>query len=90
MLLKTKLNSGINESSAGGLKEFLRIAASDPDMWADILITNKEAIINSLNQFNTSIENLLNLLKNTEASVRGEALKSNAFMKLKKFKEDKF
>ena len=81
--IKNEANSGINESSAGGLKEFLRIAASDPDMWADILITNKEAIINSLNQFNTSIENLL---KNTESI---EDLKSNLY-EIKKFKEDKF
>ena len=50
--IKNEANTNINESSAGGLK-FLRIAASDPDMWADILITNKEAIIHSLNQFNT-------------------------------------
>ena len=81
--IKNEANTDINESSAGGLKEFLRIAASDPDMWADILITNKEAIINSLNQFNTSIENLL---KNT-ASV--EDLKSSLY-EIKKFKEDKF
>ena len=81
--IKNEANTDINESSAGGLKEFLRIAASDPDMWADILITNKEAIINSLNQFNISIENLL---KNTESI---EDLKSNLY-EIKKFKEDKF
>ena len=81
--IKNEANSGINESSAGGLKEFLRIAASDPDMWADILITNKEAIINSLNKFNTSIENLL---KNTTSV---EDLKSSLY-EIKKFKEDKF
>ena len=52
-------------------------------MWADVLITNKEAIINSLNQFNTSIENLL---KNTESV---EDLKSSLY-EIKKFKEDKF
>ena len=81
--IKNEANSNINESSAGGLKEFLRIAASDPDMWTDILITNKEAIINSLNQFNTSIENLL---KNTQSV---EDLKSSLY-EIKKFKEDKF
>ena len=81
--IKNEANSNINESSAGGLKEFLRIAASDPDMWADILITNKETIINSLNQFNTSIENLI---KNTESV---EDLKSSLY-EIKKFKEDKF
>ncbi len=81
--IKNEANSNINESSAGGLKEFLRIAASDPDMWTDILITNKETIINSLNQFNSSIENLL---KNTESV---EDLKSSLY-EIKKFKEDKF
>ena len=81
--IKNESNSNINESSAGGLKEFLRIAASDPYMWADILITNKEKIINSLNQFNKSIENLL---KNIESV---EDLKSSLY-EIKKFKEDKF
>ena len=61
--IKNEASSGINQSSAGGLKEFLRIAASDSDMWTDIFITNKEAIINSLNQFNKSIEKLLKNLQ---------------------------
>ena len=65
------------------MKEFLRIAASDPEMWADILITNKETIINSLSQFNISIENLI---KNIESV---EDLKFKLH-EIKKFKEDKF
>ena len=81
--IKNEANTDINESSAGGLKEFLRIAASDPDMWADILITNREAIIKSLNQFNLSIEKLLNKTESIED------LKSSLF-EIKKFKEDKF
>ena len=81
--IKNEANSNINESSAGGLKEFLRIAASDPDMWADIFITNKEAIVKSLKQFNISIENLINNIESIED------LKSDLY-KIKKFKEDKF
>ena len=81
--IKKEDNSNINESSAGGLKEFLRIAASDPDMWADIFITNKEAIDKSLKQFNISIENLINNIESIED------LKSDLY-KIKKFKEDKF
>jgi prephenate dehydrogenase len=81
--IKTEANLNINESSAGGLKEFLRIAASDPEMWTDILITNKEPIVKSLKQFNLSIENLI---KNTESV---EDLKSSLY-EIKKFKEDKF
>ena len=52
-------------------------------MWADIIITNKEAIINSLDQFNTSIKNLL---KNTESI---EDL-NPVFMKLKNLKKINF
>ena len=81
--IKKEDNSNINESSAGGLKEFLRIAASDPDMWVDIFITNKEAIVKSLKQFNISIENLINNIESIED------LKSDLY-KIKKFKEDKF
>lgn len=81
--IKNETNSNINESSAGGLKEFLRIAASDPDMWADILITNREAITKSLKQFNLSIEKLLNKTESIED------LKSS-LDEIKKFKEDKF
>ena len=81
--IKNEANSNINESSAGGLKEFLRIAASDPDMWVDIFITNKEAIVKSLKQFNISIENLINNIESIED------LKSDLY-KIKKFKEDKF
>ena len=81
--IKNEASSNINESSAGGLKEFLRIAASDPDMWVDIFITNKEAIVKSLKQFNISIENLINNIESIED------LKSELY-KIKKFKEDKF
>jgi len=81
--IKNEANSNINQSSAGGLKEFLRIAASDPDMWVDIFITNKEAIVKSLKQFNISIENLINNIESIED------LKSELY-KIKKFKEDKF
>ena len=81
--IKNEANSNINASSAGGLKEFLRIAASDPDMWGDIFITNKEAIVKSLKQFNISIENLINNIESIED------LKSDLY-KIKKFKEDKF
>ena len=81
--IKKEDNSNINKSSAGGLKEFLRIAASDPDMWVDIFITNKEAIVKSLKQFNISIENLINNIESIED------LKSDLY-KIKKFKEDKF
>ena len=50
--------------SAGGFKDFTRIASSDPKMWKDIFITNRKNIIetvdvfiNNLNSFKSLIEN---------------------------------
>ena len=50
--------------SAGGFKDFTRIASSDPKMWKDIFISNRKNIIqtvdvfiNNLNSFKSLIEN---------------------------------
>lgn len=37
--------------SAGGFRDFTRIAASDPTMWRDIFLTNKEAVLETLGRF---------------------------------------
>ena len=37
--------------AAGGFYDFTRIASSDPTMWADICVANKDEIINSINGF---------------------------------------
>lgn len=37
--------------SAGGFRDFTRIAGSDPTMWRDIFLTNKEAVLEMLQRF---------------------------------------
>jgi cyclohexadieny/prephenate dehydrogenase len=37
--------------SAGGFRDFTRIAASDPIMWRDIFLTNREAVLEMLGRF---------------------------------------
>tara|TARA_B100000941_G_scaffold273367_1_gene233597 strand:+ start:11213 stop:12121 length:909 start_codon:yes stop_codon:yes gene_type:complete len=49
--------------SAGGLRDFTRIASSDPLMWRDIFIDNSENIIEILNQFSENIEKFKGLIK---------------------------
>jgi prephenate dehydrogenase len=39
--------------SAGGFRDFTRIASSDPTMWRDIALTNREALIEMMGQFET-------------------------------------
>jgi prephenate dehydrogenase len=41
----------ILEYSAGGFRDFTRIASSDPTMWRDIAETNREALLEMMEQF---------------------------------------
>ncbi|HEX2593859.1 MAG TPA: prephenate/arogenate dehydrogenase family protein [Rhizomicrobium sp.] len=41
--------------SAGGFRDFTRIAASDPTMWRDVFLNNKEAVLDVLQRFNEDL-----------------------------------
>ena len=41
--------------SAGGFRDFTRIAASDPTMWRDVFLNNKEAVLEMLQRFNEDL-----------------------------------
>ena len=51
-----KFKDEIIKYSAGGLRDFTRIASSDPLMWRDIFIDNSENIIKILDEFSKNIE----------------------------------
>ena len=61
-IVKTAINNDekfkdeIIKYSAGGLRDFTRIASSDPLMWRDIFIDNSENIIKILDEFSKNIE----------------------------------
>ena len=44
--------------SAGGFRDFTRIAASDPIMWRDIFINNSSAVLEMLNYFSNDLDKL--------------------------------
>jgi prephenate dehydrogenase len=48
-----RYNENILEYSAGGFRDFTRIASSDPTMWRDIAMTNREALVEMMEQFET-------------------------------------
>ena len=51
-----KFKNEIIKYSAGGLRDFTRIASSDPTMWRDIFIDNNEDILKTLDKFSENIE----------------------------------
>ncbi len=59
---------GVTESevlkfSAGGFRDFTRIAASDPTMWRDVFLTNKEAVLEMLGTFNEDLSKLTRAIR---------------------------
>lgn len=48
-----RYEENILEYSAGGFRDFTRIASSDPTMWRDIAVTNREALLEMMQQFET-------------------------------------
>jgi cyclohexadieny/prephenate dehydrogenase len=49
--LETVTESEIVKYSAGGFRDFTRLAASDPTMWRDVFLANREAVLEILGRF---------------------------------------
>jgi cyclohexadieny/prephenate dehydrogenase len=49
--LEESLKSEVIEFSASGFRDFTRIAASDPVMWRDIFLNNREAVLEIVQRF---------------------------------------
>ena len=58
--LEDQLKTEVIKYSAGGFRDFTRIAASDPIMWRDVFLNNSEAVLEMLGRF---IEDLTALQK---------------------------
>ncbi len=54
--LRQVTESEVIKFSAGGFRDFTRIAASDPTMWRDIFLHNKDAVLEMLARFNADLQ----------------------------------
>ena len=50
--------------SAGGFRDFTRIAASDPTMWRDVFLTNRDAVLEVLGRFTEDLTALQRAIRN--------------------------
>jgi cyclohexadieny/prephenate dehydrogenase len=56
--LEQVTQSEVIKFSAGGFRDFTRIAASDPTMWRDVFLNNKDAVLEMLGRFNEDLSAL--------------------------------
>jgi cyclohexadieny/prephenate dehydrogenase len=68
--LETVTRSEVLKFSAGGFRDFTRIAASDPTMWRDIFLANKDGVLEMLGRFNEDVSALTKAIRRGD----GEAL----------------
>ena len=57
--------------SGGGLGEFLRLASSSPQMWADIFLMNKKNIIPAIDNLIESLNMLRDKIDNDPKNIQG-------------------
>ena len=81
--IKKKKDGNIVKYSAGGLRDFTRIAASNPIMWRDIFIQNRENTSKMIDKF---IENLIDLKKAIKS--KNEKKLEKIFTETKKIRKE--
>jgi len=67
--LEDSLKSEVIAFSAGGFRDFTRIAASDPVMWRDIFLDNREAVLEMLQRFSEDLTALQRAIRWGEGDV---------------------
>ncbi|KAB2915785.1 MAG: prephenate/arogenate dehydrogenase family protein [Hyphomicrobiaceae bacterium] len=65
--LERVTDSEVIKFSAGGFRDFTRIAASDPVMWRDVFLNNKEAVLEMLGRFSEDLTALQRAIRFGEA-----------------------
>lgn len=53
--------------AAGGFRDFTRIASSDPQMWHDICLANKDALLDMIRRFSTDLAELATAIENEDS-----------------------
>ena len=81
--IQEEKQSAIIKYSAGGLRDFTRIAASNPIMWRDIFIQNKTNTSKEIEKFIANLEELKNAIENEDGKKLEEI-----FIKTKKIRKE--
>ncbi|WP_068617134.1 prephenate dehydrogenase [Paenibacillus tuaregi] len=73
-------NTLYRQLAAGGFRDITRIASSDPVIWRDILLSNRNVLLELLSDWNANMEHFIELLKSGDGEGIEEAFdKANRF-----------
>ncbi len=64
--LEEHLKAEVVKFAAGGFRDFTRIAASDPVMWRDVFLANREAVLEALGRFSEDLTALQRAIRRGE------------------------
>jgi cyclohexadieny/prephenate dehydrogenase len=67
--LEAVTESEVIKYSAGGFRDFTRIASSDPTMWRDVFLNNKQAVLEVLGRFNEDLSVLTRAVRNGDGKL---------------------
>ncbi len=73
--LQTVTRSEVLKFSAGGFRDFTRIASSDPTMWRDVFLANKDAVLEMLGRFNEDVSALTKAIRKDDGAALFEHFK---------------
>ncbi|MEN3166136.1 prephenate dehydrogenase/arogenate dehydrogenase family protein [Gluconobacter sp. OJB] len=79
--LSDEIRAAVLDYAASGFRDFTRIAASDPVMWRDIFLANREALLGTLDRFVADTQAMADAIRNgDEATItskieRGRAIR---------------
>jgi len=81
--LEEDTQSEVTKFSASGFRDFTRLAASDPIMWRDICIANRDAILEMLDRFTEDLTSLRRSIRRGDADRLQELFTSTRDMRRK-------
>ena len=65
--LEEDVQAEVVKFSAGGFRDFTRIAATKPDFWRDVFLTNREAVLEMLDRFTEDLSALRRAVRRSDA-----------------------
>lgn len=71
--LESHTQKEVIKFSASGFRDFTRIAASDPIMWRDIFLTNKDAVLDILGRFRDDLDQMTRAIEQNDGDFLEEA-----------------